>query len=67
MATNVNKKLRGLCKIQRKKVVARAAVILGEEIQTHPARPGISDFKPFVLSEPLTDAFIKQARKEGRK
>jgi plasmid stability protein len=36
-------------------------------LEAHLERPGIPDFKPFVLGEPLTAAFIQKARKEGRK
>lgn len=35
-------------------------------LETHLVRPGIPDVTPFVMSEPLTDSFIKKARREGR-
>jgi plasmid stability protein len=35
-------------------------------LESHLARPGIPDFKPFVFAKPLTDAFIREARREGR-
>lgn len=36
-------------------------------LEIHLGRPGIPDFKPFVLGEPLTDSFVQKARREGRK
>ena len=35
-------------------------------LESHLARPGIPDFKPFAFAKPLTDAFIREARREGR-
>ncbi|HTB22992.1 MAG TPA: Arc family DNA-binding protein [bacterium] len=35
-------------------------------LEIHLERPGIPDIKPFVLGEPLTDDYIKKARREGR-
>jgi hypothetical protein len=35
-------------------------------LEMHLERPGIPDITPFVLSKPLTDSFIKKARREGR-
>ncbi len=35
-------------------------------LEDHLVRPGIPDVKPFTLAKPLTDVFIKNARREGR-
>lgn len=35
-------------------------------LETHLSRPGVPDIEPFVGTKPLTDIFIKKARREGR-
>jgi hypothetical protein len=37
-----------------------------EILELYLGRRGVADIKPFVFGEPLTDSFIKKARRESR-